>query len=84
MTGNQSRVVSTKQPGRRIPRTILAIEQPPPARIVAIEQPERLAERAGEMRHRGIDGDDRIQILDQRGGVGKIMEVGGPVRDAVT
>ena len=78
-----ARCILPKQPGRRVPRTVVAIEQPSPTGIVAIDQPERLAERAGEMRHGGIDGDDQIQILDQRGGIGKIMEVGRPVGDAV-
>jgi len=33
---------------------------------------------------RRIDGNDKVQILDQRGGVGKIMQVVGPIDDRVT
>ena len=39
--------VLSKQPRRRIPRTILPIEKPAPAGIVAIKQPKRLANGAG-------------------------------------
>ena len=48
---------------------------------MAIDEPERLAERAGKVRHGGIHGNDQIQILDQRRGIREVVEVGGPVDD---
>ena len=38
--------ILSKLTGGRIPGAIVTIEQPSPARVVAIEEPERLAERS--------------------------------------
>ena len=71
-----SRFILPKQPDCRVPRTVVAIEQPSPAGIVAIDQPDRFTERAGEVRYGGVDGDDQIQMLDERGGIGKVLQFG--------
>jgi hypothetical protein len=71
-----SRFILPKQPGRRVPGTVVTIEQPSPTGIVAIDQPDRLTERAGEVRYGSVDGNDQIQILDERGGIGKVLEIG--------
>ena len=48
----------------RIPGAVITVEQPAPSGIVAIEEPQWLAECAGEVRHRGIYGDDEVEIVD--------------------
>ena len=51
---------------------MFAAAQPAPA--ATVQHPDRLAERAGEMRDRGVDSDHRVQRLDERG-VGKVLEL---------
>ena len=76
--------VLAKQPGRRIPGAVVAIQEPSPASVVAIEQPKWLAKRAGEMRHRRVHRDNEVQILNQCGGVGKIIQVASVVDNRLT
>jgi len=40
-----------------------------------------LPSRAGEMHHRGVGGDDHIEILDQRRRLGEIVKLRGKVHD---
>jgi len=66
-------LILPKQAGGRVPWTVFAIEQPTPAGIVSIEEPKWFAECASKMHHRGIHGNDQVQIFDQRGSVRKVM-----------
>ena len=63
----------------RIPRTVFAIEEPAPVGIVRQQNPNRLAECAGEMRDGGVNGDQQIEIGERCGGVGEIVEVAGEI-----
>jgi len=36
------------------------------------------------MSYCGIDGDDKVQLLDQRSGISKIVEIGSPVRHTIS
>ena len=69
---------------RRIPRAVVAIEQPSPTGIEAIQKPDRLAESAGKMHYRRIDADHQIQSLDQCRGVGEVGEFISPIMDEQT
>ena len=60
----------TEQPRGRIPRAVVAIQQPAPVGAVLQHDPHRLAQRTGEMRHRRIDRHHQIEQRDQRRGVG--------------
>ena len=70
-----------KQPCGGIPGRVRANQQPPPARIETIEHPHRLAQRAGQMRDSGVDRDHQVQRLDQRRGIGKVLQILRPVSD---
>src|SRR6185437_1287298 len=78
-----ARFVLPELPHTRIPRTVITVEQPAPARVVSIEQPQRLPKRAGKVRDRRIDRNDEVEIVDQRRGVGKVVKVAAPVDDAM-
>ena len=58
-----------------IPRTVISAREPAPAAIKTVQQPDRFAQSAGEVRHRGIDGDHPIEICDQRRGIGEIRHL---------
>jgi hypothetical protein len=75
--------VLPEQPQRRVPRAVVAIEQPPPTGIVAIKQPKRFSERAGKVGDRSIHRNDEVEVFDQRSRIGKVCEIVGPVGDAV-
>ena len=64
---------------RRIPRTVVAVLQPAPAGVETIQQPNRFAEGTGQMRNRRIDGDDKIEVVDQCRRVGKIINFLGEI-----
>jgi hypothetical protein len=53
---------------RRAIRPIEPIEQPAPARVVAVQEPHGLAQCAGEMADGAVDSYDQVERLDQRGG----------------
>ena len=55
-----------EQPHGRIPGIVLAIEHPAPIGHPRQQHPDRLAERAGEMRDRGIDRDHQIERARRR------------------
>jgi len=57
----------------------LAVQEPSPIRGEGQHCPDRSAERAGEMHHRGIDRDDQVEIGDHRGGVAEITELIGKI-----
>src|SRR6201994_1366250 len=63
-----------EQPRGRIPGAIVPVEQPTPVRRVGQQNPDRLSQCAGEMRDAGVDGNDEIELRDQRRGVRKITE----------
>src|SRR4029079_1364341 len=58
--------VLAKDPHGRIPRTVRALQHPAPFALKAIQEPNRTAERPGKMHDSGIDGDDEIELLDER------------------
>src|SRR5690348_2391313 len=64
---------------RAIPRAVVALQKPAPIGIEAIEDPGRLAERGGEVRRRGVDSDDEIEICDERRRVGEVFYLAGEV-----
>src|ERR1700679_4155813 len=47
-----------------VPRTVVPLGHPAPACIEAVEQPHRLAERARQMRHGGVDRDHQVELID--------------------
>ena len=49
-----ARVILPKQAGGRIPWAVVAIEQPAPVGNELQQDPDRLAQRAGEMSDRGV------------------------------
>lgn len=63
-----------EQPRAWVPRAVLAREQPAPILDVRQQNPDRLAEGASKMRHRGVDGDHQIELRDDGRGVGKVGE----------
>src|SRR5208282_2249704 len=52
-----------KETHRRIPGAVGSIQHPTPIRDVFQNDPDRAAERGGEMRHRCVAADDKIQSL---------------------
>ena len=53
-----------KNSGGRVPGTVGSIEQPPPIAPLRHQDPYRFAERSGQMRQRGIDGENEVETLD--------------------
>src|SRR5580700_9231070 len=66
--GPRPAIVLAKQAGGRIPGAVLAIQEPAPLRYERQHDPDRLRQRAREVGDAGIDGDDEVQIGDQRRG----------------
>ena len=56
-----------EQPRRRVPRTIVAAEQPAPVRNLPQRDESRPAERTGKVRDHRIRRDDEIEIGDHGG-----------------
>jgi hypothetical protein len=50
------------------------MQHPAPVGHPNQQNPDRLAERAGEVRDRNIDRDDEVERIDGRRGIGKIPE----------
>ena len=69
------------QSRRRIPRAVVAIEQPSIVRHIRQKDPDRLAKRARKMRNAGIDRNHEIKLLDQRRGIGKTFKLARRIQD---
>ncbi len=65
----------------RIPGIVLAMEHPAPIRHRGQQHPDRLAERAGKMRDRRVDGDDEVERADRAGSIGEICKLCAEVLD---
>src|SRR3954464_3019306 len=63
------------EPNARIPRAVAALAQPSPIRCEREQEGGGPAQRTGKVRHRRIDGDDEIEILDDRSGVLEIPDL---------
>ena len=61
---------------------VSAAEPPPPAAVQALEEPDRLAECASDVRDCGISGDDQVEVLDERRRVTEIADRGTGVGNA--
>ena len=61
----------TEQAHRRIPGTVVTIQQPAPFGDLLQQNPAAHAQRPDQMCHRGVDRDHQIHALHHRGGVGK-------------
>src|SRR4051794_34081187 len=68
-----------EQAHRRVPRAVVAAEHPTPVRSLRKHHPRFNAERAAKMRDGCVDGDDQVQLRDQRGSVREIAQLGGVV-----
>ena len=68
-----------KQAQRRIPGTVVPILEPAEASVETGQQPNRFAERTGQMRDCRIDADYEIKALDESRRVGKITYILGEV-----
>src|SRR6202034_4604677 len=60
-----------EEPHIRVPRTVAAFEQPAPVGHVLEGNPGRPAERPGQVRQRGVTGDDEIEIGHDRRAIEK-------------
>ena len=70
----QSRLA--EQAHARIPGRVLTLQHPAPIGIgFRQEQPHGLTERAGYMRHRGVHGHDQVQVGDEGGRVGEVLQL---------
>ena len=67
----------------RVPRTVGAIQQPPPIRRKRHQQGNRLPHRAGKMGDRCVDCHDQIKHCNNGGGVGKIGKFVRYLQDAM-
>ncbi len=61
-----------EQPHRRIPGAVIATEHPTPVTDPGKQQPDRLAERAGEMGDRCVDRDHEVKPGDCCRGLGEV------------
>ena len=50
----------------RIPGTVVSTDEPAPLGVEAVQKPDRLTERSGQMSDRRIDADHQIERLDER------------------
>ena len=62
----------TKQPRRRIPRTVTAFAQPPEIGGEWQKQQQQFTHGAGKMRDSGIYGNHRVELRDGSGRIGKV------------
>jgi hypothetical protein len=72
--GHVLALLLAKQPHGRVPRIILAIEQPAPIGHPRQQDPDRLAERTGQMRNRRIHRNHQIERGDGGCGVDEILQ----------
>ncbi len=67
-------IILPKQTGRRIPRTVVAIEQPAPVGHKGQQHPDRLSQRTSEVSDAGIHRNHEVQIRYERRSVGEILQ----------
>src|SRR3954447_19300941 len=80
--GPVSRLGLAELQQRWIPRGVEALAQPAPARVVAVKQPDRFAQRAREVSDCSVDTDHEIQIGDEGSGICKIAPFGTEIDTA--
>jgi hypothetical protein len=71
-----------EQPRARVPRAGRAIEQPAEVGDARQQHPERFAHGAGEMRDRGVDADDEVELGDDGRRIGEVVQLGVQVDHA--
>src|SRR5215469_5652000 len=74
----------SKQPHRRIPGAVIAIEHPGPTRDPGEQKPNLLSERPRQMSDTGIDADHQIHEMTERGRVGEVMERAAEMGDILS
>ena len=62
-----------------MPRAVIAIEHPAPIVIRRQEHPHGLPKRTSQVSHRCIHCYHQIELFDQRGGIGEIVDGVGQV-----
>ena len=67
-----------------IPGGIGPVEHPSPVGDVREHDPDALADRTGEVGDGGVDGEDEIEVFDESGGVGKVVQIICPVGEGKT
>jgi len=65
-----------------VPGGVGAVEHPAPVGGEGEEDPCGFGECAGEVDEGGVDGDEEVEVFEEGGGVGEIVEVGGEVDHA--
>ena len=70
--GPVARLGLAKNSHRWIPRAVGAVLEPTPFAGERQQQPDRLTERTGQVRHGGVDGDDQVELPKQQRGGGEI------------
>jgi len=73
----------TKQPHGGIPEAVVAPPEPTPVGRIGEQQIDRLSQRTGQVRHRGIGADNQIAGLDGGRRDGEIGEPRAEVYDSV-
>src|ERR1700733_15776148 len=63
----------TEQSHARVPRAVSTLQQPTPIRHVLKCNPGRAAQRPGQMRQRGVTGDDEVEMAHDRCAVEKSL-----------
>ena len=69
------RVAADEPACARIPGAACFAGKPAPIRRERQHQPQRLAQRAGNVRDSGIDGYHAVQTIDDRRGIGEIFDL---------
>ena len=68
-----------KEPGLGIPDRVCPVELPSPVGHIRERDPDRPPQRAGQMCHCGVGGDDQVEVVDHGRaideGVGTIIEI---------
>ena len=70
-----ARFILPEQARGRIPGAVHPVEQPAPVRNERQQHPDRFRQRAGQMGYAGIDRNNKIEIGDQRRGIGEILQL---------
>ena len=68
-----------EEPGTGVPWGIGSVEQPAPVGLVSQEDPYGFTHSPSQMADGRVDGDDQIELRNQSGGIGEIVEIIGPV-----